>query len=56
MEAALKQEKGLTIEFVPGDRGVFDVRLDGTMLFSKKAEGRFPTATDIVQRVRQRRT
>jgi len=31
---------------------VFDVRLDGAMLFSKKIEGRFPTASDIRERLR----
>jgi selT/selW/selH-like putative selenoprotein len=36
---------------IQGDRGVFDVRLDGSMLFSKKIEGRFPTAPDIRERL-----
>jgi predicted Rdx family selenoprotein len=31
---------------------VFDVRLDGSMLFSKKTEGRFPTAAEIRERLR----
>jgi selT/selW/selH-like putative selenoprotein len=52
LEAALKQEPDLTIELIKGDRGVFDVRLDGSMLFSKKIEGRFPTAADIRERLR----
>jgi predicted Rdx family selenoprotein len=30
---------------------VFDVRLDDAMLFSKKIEGRFPTAAEIVKRI-----
>jgi len=30
---------------------VFDVRLDGSMLFSKKIEGRFPAAADIRERI-----
>jgi selT/selW/selH-like putative selenoprotein len=37
---------------IKGDRGVFDVRLDGSILFSKKIEGRFPTAADIRERLR----
>jgi len=41
----------LTIELIKGDRGVFDVRLDGSMLFSKKTEGRFPTAADLRERL-----
>ena len=51
MEAALKQEPDLTLELIQGDRGVFDVRLDDSMLFSKKTEGRFPTAADIKDRI-----
>jgi hypothetical protein len=31
---------------------VFDVRLDGSMLFSKKIEGRFPSAADIRERLK----
>jgi len=30
---------------------VFDVRLDGAMLFSKKIEGRFPTVDEIRARL-----
>jgi len=32
---------------------VFDVRLDGSMLFSKKIEGRFPTAAEVLARVKK---
>jgi hypothetical protein len=35
---------------------VFDVRLDGAMLFSKKIEGRFPSADDVTERIAARRT
>jgi predicted Rdx family selenoprotein len=34
---------------------VFDVRLDGSMLFSKKTEGRFPTAAEIRDRIQGQR-
>src|SRR5437879_13031626 len=33
----------LTISLKPADKGVFDVVLDGQMIFSKHQEGRFPT-------------
>ena len=36
-----------------GDRGVFDVRADGTLIYSKRAEGRFPTASDVQARLRK---
>lgn len=31
------------IEIVPSEGGVFEVSLDGKVLFSKKETGRFPT-------------
>jgi selenoprotein W-related protein len=42
------------ITLVKGDRGVFDVRLDGEMIFSKKAAGRFPTTAEIIALVRSK--
>jgi selT/selW/selH-like putative selenoprotein len=33
---------------------VFDVRLDGALVFSKKTEGRFPGPEDILTIVRAR--
>jgi selT/selW/selH-like putative selenoprotein len=46
-----RQEPDLTIELVEGDRGVFDVRADGRLIFSKKTVGRFPSAADILTRL-----
>ena len=54
MEAQLKSRKeaaNLMIELIEGDRGVFDVRADGKLIFSKKTVGRFPSAADIVERL-----
>jgi selT/selW/selH-like putative selenoprotein len=41
----------LSIELIEGDRGVFDVRADGNLIFSKKTVGRFPSPADILQRL-----
>jgi selenoprotein W-related protein len=38
----------------PGTGGVFEVRVDGETIWSRKAEGRFPEAKEIKQRVRDR--
>jgi selenoprotein W-related protein len=38
----------------PGTGGVFDITLDGGMLWSRKAEGRFPEITELKQRLRDR--
>jgi predicted Rdx family selenoprotein len=32
---------------IKGGRGVFDVRLDGTLLFSKHDSGRFPDPGEV---------
>ena len=54
MEAALRQETGIAAELVKGDRGIFEVRADADVIFSKKASGRFPTNAEIIQIVRDR--
>ena len=40
------------VSLQPGNGGVFEVRLDGTVLFSRKTEGRFPEAKELKQLVR----
>jgi len=55
LEAALRQESGLpvdTIVLVQGDRGIFEVRADDALIFSKKSAGRFPTHAEIVSAIR----
>ena len=53
MEAELRADTNLTIELVEGDRGVFDVRAGDALIFSKRAEGRFPTAMEIQARLKK---
>lgn len=38
----------------PGTGGVFDITLDGEMLWSRKAQGRFPEITELKQKLRDR--
>jgi len=42
------------VALVPGQGGIFEVRLDGELLFSRKAAGRFPESSEIKQMVRDR--
>jgi selenoprotein W-related protein len=42
------------VSLQPSTGGVFEIRLDGETLWSRKAEGRFPEAKEIKQRVRDR--
>ncbi len=40
------------VALVPGTGGVFDIRLDGQLLFSRKDTGRFPEAKEVKQLIR----
>lgn len=40
------------VALVPGTGGVFDVRLEGTLIFSRQAAGRFPESKELKQLVR----
>ena len=39
----------MTSQLVKGQGGVFDVRLDGELVFSKKQLGRFPEPGEVEQ-------
>ena len=38
----------------PGTGGIFEVWVNGDLVWSRKAEGRFPEITELKQRVRDR--
>jgi selenoprotein W-related protein len=40
------------VALVPGSGGVFEVHVDNRLVWSRKAEGRFPEAAELKQRVR----
>jgi selenoprotein W-related protein len=42
------------VTLAPGTGGVFEVRLDGETIFSRKREERFPEAKELKQLVRDR--
>ncbi len=46
-----EQELG-EVALVPGTGGVFEIRAEGTTLWSRAAEQRFPEAKELKQRVR----
>jgi selenoprotein W-related protein len=54
--AALERRFGekVHVATTPGDRGVFDVTVDGDVVFSKHAEGRFPNEAEIEELVETR--
>ena len=49
MAAELKQNFGAESTLIPGGGGVFDVSVDGKIIFSKKSVGRFPESGEIVR-------
>lgn len=42
------------VALVPGTGGIFEVRLDGEVLWNKKAGGRYPEPKEIKQLIRDR--
>ena len=43
-----------SIEVVTGDGGIFDVHVDGALVFTKSMIGRYPDPDDVLPLVRQR--
>jgi len=48
----LKTALGVETELIAGSGGVFEVAVDGTKVFSKKALGRFPEDGEILGLIR----
>ncbi len=44
------------LRLVPGDHGVYDVRLDGKLIFSLDQAQHFPKSADLIQAIRERVT
>ncbi len=50
----LKRELGLDAVLHAGDSGVYDVVVDGELVFSKHELGRFPNEGEVVELLRRR--
>jgi selT/selW/selH-like putative selenoprotein len=48
LAAAIRDHTGSDTELLAGSNGIFDVTLDGKLLFSKDREGRFPSDDEIL--------
>ena len=53
MQAAIKNAFGVTAELQGGHGGVFDVTLDGTLIYSKHETYRFPTDEEVLTKIRE---
>ncbi|MAT02660.1 MAG: hypothetical protein CL421_06380 [Acidimicrobiaceae bacterium] len=41
------QHQMVSLKLLPGDKGIFDVKVNGTLIYSKHAKGRFPEPGEI---------
>ena len=48
----LKKNLGVDIELVAGANCIFDVTVDGKLIFSKFEQGRFPQADEIISLIK----
>jgi selenoprotein W-related protein len=55
LAAALLEQTGIEPELIAGDHGVFDVLVDGELVYSKSESGEFPADEQVVQLIRGRR-
>lgn len=51
MADEIKKTTGIESELIPGSGGVFEVKVDGKLIFSKSAAGRFPEPDEIVSQL-----
>jgi len=49
----LEHEFGAKVELIEGKDGVFEVTVDGNLVFSKRALGRFPDDGEVAHIVRE---
>jgi selenoprotein W-related protein len=52
LAATIKGETGVESELVHGGGGIFDVVVDGEMIFSKHESDRFPEPDEILSKIR----
>jgi selenoprotein W-related protein len=47
LSAELKQAFGVDAKLLPGSGGIFDVTVDGKLIYSKDSTGRFPQPGEV---------
>ena len=50
---AAQESLGIEPELVKGDNGIFDVRAEGKLVFSKHRDGRYPEPAEIIGSLRE---
>ena len=51
MAAVLKRERQIDATLIKGKGGEFEITVDGTLVFSKKQEGRFPEMDEVLAKL-----
>ena len=49
----LQREFNVNAELVPGSNGIFDVVIDGNLIFSRASESRFPEQGEITGKIKK---
>ena len=49
----LRKNHGVEVKLVPGRNGIFDVLVDGEMVFSKYKAGRFPNYDEVASKLKK---
>ena len=52
MAAEIKKQTGVDSELIAGGGGIFDVMVDGKMIFSKHEKERFPEDSEILDQLK----
>jgi len=52
LAARIREEFGVEPQLVKGDNGIFDVVVDGRLVFSKFETGRFPEDQEVLDALR----
>ena len=47
----MKERYGVEAELIGGSNGIFDVTLDGSLIFSKDKVGRFPNPNEVFDQI-----
>lgn len=51
MAAEIRKARGIEAKLIRGGGGVFEVSVNGKLVFSKKAERRFPETGEILEKI-----
>ncbi len=56
MADAIKGKFGVKVELIKGGGGIFDVKIDGQLIYSKHDTGRFPEHQEVLDAISKLQT